>query len=104
MSAEVQDEGIEISAGLQEQVLCRLSYGLYWGRHDINWVEQWKRKVCQLRIPLSYMRNAFIYKGVVDLQLVVPRAMNRASRSLGRRLSRQKESVPSGSDPTDSSR
>ena len=104
MSAEVQDEGIEISAALQEHMRCRLSYGPYWGRHDINWVEQWKRKGCQLRIPLSCMRNAFIDKGVVDLQLVIPRAMNRASRSLGRRLSRQKEFVPSGSDPTDSSR
>ena len=57
MNAEIQDEEIELSAGLQEHLRCRLNYGLYWARHDINRVAQWKRKCCQLRIPLSRMRN-----------------------------------------------
>lgn len=57
MNAEMQDEEIELSAGLQEHSRCRLNYELYWARHDINRVAQWKRKRCQLRIPLSCMRN-----------------------------------------------
>lgn len=104
MSAEIQDEEIELSAGLQRHLPCRLNYALCWARHDINRVAQWKRKRCQLRIRLSCMRKAFINEVVDDLQLVVPRPMNRASRGLQRRLSIQKDFVPSGSDPTESSR
>ena len=58
---------------------------------DINGPRGGDDKRCQLRIPLTRMRDVIIEDTAADLYQALDRAIDRASRTLERRLSRQRE-------------
>ena len=101
MKIDTRAQGIELSASLHEQIERCVNFGLNWARHevsrisitlsDINGPRGGNDKRCQLRIPMSGMRDVVIDEVADDLQVAIARAVDRAARSLERRLSRQRE-------------
>lgn len=101
MKVDTRTQGIELTTRLQEHIDRCLNFGLDWARHDvsrvvinlsdINGPRGGNDKRCQLRIPLSRMRDVVIEEVADDLQVAIARAVDRAARSLERRLSRQRE-------------
>ena len=104
MKIDTRAQGVELSSGLHEHIERCLNFGLDWARHDVSRVvislsdtngpRGGNDKRCQLRIPLSGMRDVIIEEVADDLQVAIARAVDRAVRSLERRLSRQREFGP----------
>ena len=104
MQIDIRANGIEVSESLQAHTERCLKFGLDWARHDvdrvvitlsdINGPRGGNDKRCQLRIPLPKMRDVVIEEIAGDLQIAVARSVDRAARSLERRLSRQREFGP----------
>ncbi len=104
MKIEVRAQGIELSASLHDHIERCLDFRLDWARHDVNRIvislsdingpRGGNDKRCQVRIPLSRMRDVLIDEVADDLQVAIARAVDRATRSLERRLSRQREFGP----------
>ena len=101
MKIDARTQGIELSANLHEHIERCLDFRLNWARHDISRVvislsdingpRGGNDKRCQLRIPMSGMRDVVIDEVADDLQVAIARAVDRAARSLERRLYRQRE-------------
>jgi putative sigma-54 modulation protein len=112
MKIDIRTQGIEFSDDLHQHIERCLSFGLGWARHDvsrvvislsdINGPRGGNDKRCQLRIPLARMRDVVIEEVAGDLQIATARAVDRAARSLERRLSRQREFGPTPIFPTES--
>lgn len=104
MQIDIRAKGIEMSEGLRDHTERCLNFGLDWAQQDvdrvvitlsdINGPRGGNDKRCQLRIPLPRMRDVVIEEVADDLQIAIARSVNRASRSLERRLSRQREFGP----------
>jgi len=104
MKIDTRAQGIELSASLHEHIERCLDFRLHWARHevsrivislsDINGPRGGNDKCCQVRIPLSHMRDVLIDEVADDLRVAIARAIDRAARSLERRLSRQREFGP----------
>ncbi len=104
MKIDIRTQGIETSGALRQHIERCLGFGLDWARHDvsrvvihlsdINGPRGGRDKRCQLRIPLSHMRDVVIEEIASDPLVAVARAVDRAARSLERRLSRQREFGP----------
>ncbi|MCW5594682.1 MAG: HPF/RaiA family ribosome-associated protein [Rhodocyclaceae bacterium] len=101
MKLDIRTQGFELTDGLRDHAQRRLSFSLDWARHevgrvilsfsDINGPRGGDDKRCQLRIPLTRMRDVIIEDTAADLYQALDRAIDRASRTLERRLSRQRE-------------
>jgi putative sigma-54 modulation protein len=101
---DLRTNGIEVSESLQAHTERCLKFGLDWASHDvdrvvitlsdINGPRGGNDKRCQLRIPLPRMRDVVIEETAHDLQVAIARSVDRAARSLERRLSRQREFGP----------
>jgi putative sigma-54 modulation protein len=104
MKLEIRTHGIELTESLRAQAEKRLGFGLDWTRHevskvmlrlsDINGPRGGNDKRCQLRIPLPGMRDIVIEDTDADLHIAIDRAIDRAARTLERRLSRRREFGP----------
>lgn len=104
MQIEIRGKGIEMTERLRDHTERCLNFGLDWVQQDvervvitlsdINGPRGGNDKRCQLRIPLPRMRDVVIEEIAHDLQFAVTRAVDRAARSLERRLSRQREYGP----------
>lgn len=104
MKIELRTSGIEMNDDLREHAERSLNFGLDWAAQDIerivvtlsdiNGPRGGNDKRCQLRIPLPRIRDVVIEEVADDLQVAIARAVDRASRSLERRLSRQREFAP----------
>lgn len=104
MKVEIRAHGLELTADLQTHAEKRLHFGLDWARHDvrkvmlrfsdINGPRGGNDKRCQLRIPLPGMRDVVIEDTAEDLRIAIVRAIDRAARTLERRLSRRREFGP----------
>ena len=107
MKIDVRSQGIELSASLHDHIERCLDFRLDWARHDVsrivislsdvNGPRGGNDKRCQVRIPLSRMRDVLIDEVADDLQVAIARAVDRAARSLERRFSRQREFGPTPS-------
>lgn len=101
MQVDIRANGIEMSESLREHTQRCLNFGLDWAKQDvdrivitlsdINGPRGGNDKRCQLRIPLPRMRDVVIEETAGDIQLAITRSVDRAARSLERRLSRQRE-------------
>jgi putative sigma-54 modulation protein len=101
MKMDIRTQGFELTDGLREHAERRLSFALDWARHDvrkiilnfsdINGPRGGSDKRCQLRIPLPRIRDVIIEAIAPDIFQAVDRAIERASRTLARRISRQRE-------------
>lgn len=104
MQVEIRAHGLELTQGLRTHAEKRLRFGLDWARHevskvklrftDINGPRGGNDKRCQLRIPLSGMREIVIEDTAADIHTAIDRAIDRAIRTLERRLSRRREFGP----------
>ncbi len=104
MKIDIRTQGFELTEGLREHAERRLSFALDWAGHeirkvflnfsDINGPRGGNDKRCKLRIPLPRIRDVIIEDTAPDLYQALDRAIDRASRTLARRLSRQREFGP----------
>lgn len=104
MKVDIRAHGFAMTEGLREHAERRLSFAFDWARHDvrkvilsftdINGPRGGNDKRCQLRIPMSRMREVVIEDTAADLYVAIDRAVDRAGRTLERRLSRQREFGP----------
>ncbi len=105
MKIDIRTQGFQLTAGLQEHAERRIRFTLDWALHDvrtitlrfsdINGPRGGNDKCCQVRIPLPGMRDVIIEDRAADLYLAIDSAIDRAARTLERRLSRQREFGPS---------
>lgn len=104
MKIDIRTQGFELMDGLQAHTDRRIRFALDWARHDvqtiklnfsdINGPRGGDDKRCQLRIPMPGIRDVIIEETAADLYLAVDRAIDRAARTLERRLSRKREFGP----------
>ena len=104
MKIDIRAHGFELTAGLRDHAERRLHFVLDWARHDvskvilrftdINGPRGGNDKRCQLRIPMTRTREVVIEDTSTDLYVAIDRAIDRAGRTLERRLSRQREFGP----------
>jgi putative sigma-54 modulation protein len=104
MHFDIRAQGFELTSGLREHAERRLRFALDWAHHDVNKVilrftdingpRGGNDKRCQLRIPMSRMREVVIEDIAADLYVAIDRAADRAGRTLERRLSRHREFGP----------
>lgn len=104
MRIEIRTRGVDLSDSLRAHIERCLNFGLDWARHDIarvaislsdiNGPRGGTDKRCQIRIPLPRARGVQIEEVAGDLQIATARAVDRAARTLARRLTRQREFGP----------
>lgn len=104
MQFDLRAQGFDLTDGLREHAERRLRFALDWARHeigrvvlrfsDINGPRGGSDKRCQVRIPLPRMRDVVVEDTAADLYVAMDRAIERAARTLERRLSRQREFGP----------
>ena len=104
MKIDIRTQGVAVTDALQEHIERCVNFGLDWAQQDVNRVvislsdingpRGGNDKRCHLRIPLSRMRDVVIEEVAADLQAAIAHAVDRASGSLERRLSRQREFGP----------
>jgi len=101
MRVNIKTSGFDLTEGLREHARRRLDFALDWARHelvsvavllsDINGPRGGKDKRCQVRIPLPGNREVVIQDTQADLYSAIDVAVERASRTLDRRLGRRRD-------------
>ncbi|MHB1358165.1 MAG: HPF/RaiA family ribosome-associated protein [Rhodocyclaceae bacterium] len=104
MQLHIRTQGFDLTDGLREHAERRLCYALDWARQevsrvtlslsDINGPRGGNDKRCQVRISVPHARAVVIEDVAADLYAAMDRAIDRAARSLERRLTRQREFGP----------
>lgn len=104
MQLDIQSQGFTLTAGLHDYVTKRLAYSLGHGDQaitrvivrlsDINGPRGGDDKRCLIEVRLKQLPAVVIADTEADLYLAIDRASDRASRTLARRLVRQRDSRP----------
>jgi ribosome-associated translation inhibitor RaiA len=104
MKVEIRTHGFALTESLRSYAEKRVRFGMDWARHDVSQVlfsltdvngpRGGNDKRCQLRIPLPGMRDIVIVDTAGDPYVTIDRAIDRAARTLERRLSRRREFGP----------
>lgn len=109
MRIDIHTSGFELTNGLREHTERRLQFALSWASYDvrkvvvrlsdINGPRGGNDKRCSIQIPLPRTPDIVIEDTESDLYVAIDRAVDRAERSVARRLERQREH-PHGSFKT----
>ena len=109
MRIDIHTNGFELTDGLREHTVRRLQFALSWASYDvrkvivrlsdINGPRGGNDKRCSIQIPLPRTADIVIEDTEADLYVAIDRAVDRAERSVARRLERQREH-PHGSFKT----
>jgi putative sigma-54 modulation protein len=101
MRIDIQTSGFKLTGGLREHTERRLQFALSWAVHDvrkvvvrlsdINGPRGGNDKRCYIQIPISGRPDVVIEDTESDLYVAIDRAVERAERSVARRLERQRE-------------
>lgn len=101
MQIGIQARGFELSDGLRAHTLQRLNYALGWARYrlrrivvslaDENGPRGGDDKRCSLRVELEKGPTVQIEDTQSDLYVAIGRAAERASRTVARRIQRQRK-------------
>ena len=101
MQINIRAQGFELTDGLREHAKRRLTFALDWARYDLSKVSMClsdingprggNDKRCQVRINLPRTREVVIEDTDADLYVAIDRAVDRAERSVARRLERSRE-------------
>lgn len=101
MRIDIHTNNIEMTEDVRFHTERCINFGLDWAKHDvsrvivtlsdINGPRGGNDKQCQVRIPLARMQEILIKEISDDLQVAISHSVERAARSLERRLSRQRE-------------
>lgn len=104
MQFHIRTQGFELTDGIRDHINHHLQFAFDWASHevgkifvrlyDINGPRGGKDKRCHVRIPLPRNREVVVEDTAADLYVAIDRAIDRASRTLNRRLSRQREFAP----------
>jgi len=104
MQFDIRAHGFDLTDGLRAHAERHLRFAVDWAHHevervvvrfsDINGPRGGNDKRCQVRIPLPRMRDVVVEDTAADLYVAMDRAIERAARTLERRLSRQREFGP----------
>ena len=101
MQIDIQTRGFSLSDALRQQVLRRIGYFLS-SRYDqidsiavrlfdVNGPRGGDDKCCRIRISLPRHSDVIIEDTEADLYVAISRAADRATRTIGRRLSRRRQ-------------
>lgn len=101
MRIDIHTSGFELTDGLREHTERRLQFALSWATYDvrkvvvrlsdINGPRGGEDKRCNILIPLTRSADIVIENTEDDLYVAIDRAVERAERTLARRLQRQRE-------------
>lgn len=101
MQIDIRAKGFELSPALREHTERRLGFALSWANYDvrkvavrlydINGPRGGEDKCCRIQIALPGTSDVVIEDTEADLYIAINRAVDRAERSLARRLDRQRE-------------
>ena len=101
MQILTQARGFDLSAGLREHVERRLRFALDWAHYqvsgisvllsDINGPRGGADKRCRIRVTVAGMTEVVIDDVEADLYIAIDRVVDRAGRTLARRVARQRE-------------
>ena len=101
MHIDIQARGFELTDGLREHTMRRLSFATDWARDevrrvtvrlsDINGPRGGEDKRCLIQIPLAGRTDIVIDELDSDLYVAIDRVAERAGRTLDRRLSRSRQ-------------
>lgn len=101
MRIDIHTSGFELTDGLREHTERRLQFALSWASYDvrkvivrlsdINGPRGGNDKRCSIQIPLPRSADIVIEDTETDLYVAIDRAVERAERSVARRLERQRE-------------
>lgn len=104
MQMDIQSQGFPLTASLREYLKKRLAYGLNHGDDyitrvtvrlsDINGPRGGADKRCLIEVRLKHLPAVVIEDTEADLYVAIDRAAERASRTLARRLARQRVFAP----------
>ncbi|MDH5443999.1 MAG: HPF/RaiA family ribosome-associated protein [Gammaproteobacteria bacterium] len=101
MQIDIQARDFSLTPALQKYIRRRLGYAL--GNHeeriqfvrirllDINGPRGGNDKLCQIQVVLASLPDVIIDDIEADMYVAIDRASDRASRTVGRRLSRQQD-------------
>ena len=99
MHIEIQARGFQLTAGLREYTERRLRFALSWASQgvrkvvvrllDINGPRGGEDKRCRIQIAFPGAQHVVIEDTEADLYVAIDRAVDRAERSVARRLERQ---------------
>lgn len=104
MQFHIHTQGFELTDGIRDHIDRHLQFAFDWADHelgkiivrlyDINGPRGGNDKRCHVRIPLPRSREVVVEDTSSNLYVAIDRAIDRASRALARRLSRQREFAP----------
>ena len=104
MQMDIQSQGFSLTEGIRDYVMKRLAYTLAHGDaaitriivrlSDINGPRGGDDKRCLIEVRLKAASAVVIEDTEGDLYVAIDRAAERAGRTLGRRLARQREFAP----------
>ncbi|PLW70706.1 HPF/RaiA family ribosome-associated protein [Pseudohalioglobus lutimaris] len=110
MNIDIQARDFELTDALAQHVRRRLDFALS-PRYeqiqqiqvrlgDVNGPRGGKDKCCHLYIVLPRMQDVVVEDTEVDMYVAINRAIDRAGRSVSRRLARQRVRPPRNAQPT----
>lgn len=98
MRIDIQASGFKLTDGLREHTERRLQFALSWAVYDvrkvvvrlsdINGPRGGNDKRCYIQVPLPHKPDVVIEDTESDLYVAIDRAVDRAERSVARRLER----------------
>ncbi|PKO90913.1 MAG: 30S ribosomal protein S30 [Betaproteobacteria bacterium HGW-Betaproteobacteria-10] len=101
MHINIQASGFELTEGLRQHTERRLSFALGWANRDVrkiavrlfdvNGPRGGEDKCCRIQVTLPKMQDVVIEDTEANIYVAIDRAADRAERSVGRRLERQRE-------------
>lgn len=104
MHIDTQARGFDLSEEVREHVQRRLGFSIDWahGRvssvsvvlSDINGPRGGKDKRCHIQVAVAGAADVLIDDTQADLYLAIDRAVDRAGRTLARRIARQRQRPP----------
>ena len=101
MRIDIKASGFDLTEGLREHTQRRLQFALGWANHDvravsvrlsdINGPRGGRDKRCRIQVPFAGTRNVVIEDTEADLYVAIDRAVDRAGRTLARRVAQLRD-------------
>jgi len=101
MQIVIQARGFDLSPGLREHVERRLRFALDWAHHhvrrvsvglsDLNGPRGGEDKCCRVQVTMAGAADVVVQDIETDLYVAIDRAVDRAGRTLARRVARLRE-------------
>jgi ribosomal subunit interface protein len=106
MQIVIQARGFDLSPGLREHVERRLRFALDWAHHhvrrvsvglsDLNGPRGGEDKCCRVQVTMAGAADVVVQDIETDLYVAIDRAVDRAGRTLARRVARLRENRHAG--------